>query len=334
MAKKKTKKQIKRKKNYSLDCMRGVACLFVVLIHCPLPGVPGEILRSIGRFAVPFFVLISGYYWYKEDDEQRFLSTEKALGNIVKLTALGTIFCVLANTAGCLVVGKAPFYWFTSVFSGQMVWEFLFFNRAAFLSSVMYYLFGMIYTYVLILWLDGYGLMKWGVLAAPVLLVMNILFGTFFGAPWYCSGNWLFTCVPFFLVGYFLRIKGSKLVAKKTGIWVGCLVAGVAVTLLEMRLFGDLFCGVGTVLLAVAIFVLCQKRPGWGQKYPNLTAWICRLSVGVFLVHCTFRDVLTNLCGDGFAKGYLMMPAVLVISVVFTLCVCLFYDKVMKKKTV
>ncbi len=321
-----------QQKNYTLDCMRGIACLFVVLIHCPLLGRAGEIVRGIGRFAVPFFVLISGYYWYKPDGEQRARGTRNALGNILKLTLLGVLFCVLANTAGSVVSGKPPFYWLTSAFDREMVWAFLIFNRAAFLSSVMYYLFAMIYTYVLVLWMDQYGLMRWGIWAAPVLLTMNIIYNTLLHAPWYCAGNWLFTCVPFFMIGYYLRTKGAGVVAVRQEIWVACFLAGIVLTLVEYHAFGDVFCGIGTVLLGIAVFVLCLKNPGLGQGHPRVVAWIRRMSVGVFLVHCTFRDILKNLLGKRLPEGSLMTLAVLAVSVLFVWAVCLIYDKLRKQR--
>ena len=48
-------------KNYTLYFFEGLACLLVVLIHAPFPGTLGIIFSSAGRFAVPFFFMISGF---------------------------------------------------------------------------------------------------------------------------------------------------------------------------------------------------------------------------------------------------------------------------------
>ena len=326
------RKAIAGKKNYSLDCMRGIACLFVVLIHCPLPGALGEILRGMGRFAVPFFVMISGYFWYREDDGKRCQNTKRLLKGIAKLTIIGVIFCGLVNSVGSVVSGQHPFYWITSVWSKRTVLEFLLFNRAAFLSSVMYYLFGMIYTYVLVLWLDKYHLMRLSIWASPMLLAMNVLFSTVLNSPWYCAGNWLFTCVPFFAMGYYLRTRGTKLVRLPMGVWLAMFCAGVLATVGEWRLFGDVYCGVGTILISVSIFVMCLKNPRIGQKHPILVTWIRRMATGIFLVHCTFRDVLKNLWGQKLAEGCLLPLAVLVVSIVFVGIVWVVYERWLRKK--
>lgn len=45
----------------SLNCAKGIACIFVILIHCTFPGIVGEMLRAIARFAVPLFFTVTGY---------------------------------------------------------------------------------------------------------------------------------------------------------------------------------------------------------------------------------------------------------------------------------
>lgn len=48
--------------NYCLDFMKGIACLFVVWMHCEFPGKAGVIVQAISRFCVPFFFMVSGYF--------------------------------------------------------------------------------------------------------------------------------------------------------------------------------------------------------------------------------------------------------------------------------
>ena len=47
----------------SLDCAKGIACIFVILIHCTFPSIVGEILRAIARFAVPLFFTSQAIFW-------------------------------------------------------------------------------------------------------------------------------------------------------------------------------------------------------------------------------------------------------------------------------
>ena len=51
--------------NYCLDFIKGLACIFVVLMHCEFPGVTGVAVQAISRFCVPFFFMVSGYFCFR-----------------------------------------------------------------------------------------------------------------------------------------------------------------------------------------------------------------------------------------------------------------------------
>ena len=47
-----------------MDFLKGLACIFVVLMHCEFPGMTGVIVQAISRFSVPFFFMVSGYFCF------------------------------------------------------------------------------------------------------------------------------------------------------------------------------------------------------------------------------------------------------------------------------
>ena len=53
-----------KKKNLKLNLLKGIACSGVVFAHVPFPGVFGKIVDLAAAFAVPFFLMIAGYYSY------------------------------------------------------------------------------------------------------------------------------------------------------------------------------------------------------------------------------------------------------------------------------
>ena len=55
-------------RNKLLDSMKGIACLMIVFRHVELPGVCGEIMYALARFAVPLFMLTTGYFTYNVDN--------------------------------------------------------------------------------------------------------------------------------------------------------------------------------------------------------------------------------------------------------------------------
>jgi fucose 4-O-acetylase-like acetyltransferase len=56
------------KRNWGFDYLKGISCIVVVLLHCPLPGIVGDMVIYAFRFSVPIFFLISGYYSVQKSD--------------------------------------------------------------------------------------------------------------------------------------------------------------------------------------------------------------------------------------------------------------------------
>ena len=51
--------------NYCLDYLKGIACIFVVFMHCEFPDMLGTAVQAISRFCVPFFFMVSGYFCFR-----------------------------------------------------------------------------------------------------------------------------------------------------------------------------------------------------------------------------------------------------------------------------
>lgn len=94
--------ETKKLVNNRLYFWEGIACIFVVLIHCQLPGRVGIVTETIARFAVPLFFSISGYYWAKVEINQR---TYKARCKIKKFKIVysdnSSLYFISNNGAVC-----------------------------------------------------------------------------------------------------------------------------------------------------------------------------------------------------------------------------------------
>ncbi len=89
-----------RKRNLSIDYMRMIAAILVVIIHTPPfmginPLLDYSILQVLPRIAVPFFFAISGFYFMKASKEKQL----KQILNIVKeyciISLVYTIFKIV-----------------------------------------------------------------------------------------------------------------------------------------------------------------------------------------------------------------------------------------------
>lgn len=52
-----------RSRIQSLECFRLIASMLVVFIHCEGSGEFGSIMNCLARVAVPFFFIVSGYFF-------------------------------------------------------------------------------------------------------------------------------------------------------------------------------------------------------------------------------------------------------------------------------
>ena len=57
---------IKPTRNYCLAFFEAIACILIVFIHARFPGTFGRIVESLGRFGVPLFFAVSGFFLIKE----------------------------------------------------------------------------------------------------------------------------------------------------------------------------------------------------------------------------------------------------------------------------
>lgn len=80
-------------RNLTMECCKMVAAIFVVFIHAPFPGGAGTLAMALGRFAVPMFFAITGYFNYGAVSRQ----VSRRLWHIVKLFAAALIIYVIWN---------------------------------------------------------------------------------------------------------------------------------------------------------------------------------------------------------------------------------------------
>lgn len=79
------RKQIAR--NLSMECCKLIASCFVVFIHAPFPGETGKLVDCLARFAVPTFLMISGYFNYQAGSA----AIARRLKHILSLILIGTV---------------------------------------------------------------------------------------------------------------------------------------------------------------------------------------------------------------------------------------------------
>lgn len=271
-------------RNRSIDAVRAIACVFVLFVHCPFPGTFGVYVSALARFAVPFFLMVSGYYAFRDTDAAMLAAARRQLRSTAKLTLIGTLFYAACNTLRDALSGSHPLSWLYSLLNAEGIRRLILFNRAIFLSSVMYYLFMLLYVYALYMLLLRAKAMRFAYTAILPLLMTGVVLNEFVAAPWYYTGNWLLTGLPFFLLGHFIAARRLRIPHPE---WL--ILPGALLLCFETQLNAEIYVSFGAILLSVSIFLSCLAHPQ-GRMPQALVRFGRSGSVVLFIIHCAVRD--------------------------------------------
>ena len=290
-------------RNHAVDIMRIVASFFVLICHIPFPDPAALYTKAAARFAVPFFLMVTGWYLYRENDQDALKTARKFFFSAVRFTLFSLAFVCVMNVLNYIIMGLPPFGWLTDETSGlgspEIRSEFLLHNYTLFLSPVLWYLFGLVYALAVYLLLVRFRLVRFAAWLILPLIGLNLYRGEWVGEPWYHQATWLFMSLPFLLAGGFLKAKG---ICRKVPALLSWLMipAGILFTLvLEVPHFGTQILYAGTLPVVFGIFTLCMNRPAGSR--PGVLADFGRSCTPViFVIHPSL---------DVFLKAVFPMPA-------------------------
>lgn len=285
------------RRNLTLEVCKLIAACFVVFIHVPFPGAPGELVLSLARFAVPMFFAISGWYSHRAAPEKLL----KRLGNILLLEALGIAIMLAWWSLAAAYTGRdVAQALLDSIPDRNAMRRWLLFNDDPF-GAQFWYLSASAFAYG-VLWLYARLFRpRWG--CGPLYALGLILLGAhlamgefsrFTGLEVFFRNyrTGLLYGLPMFILGLFLREHRDRLLARlKTAHLVMMLIFGFALTLTEWKLFGTYDFYTGLLLTVPALLLLTARYPGVPTWLKSPAAVCGPVSTVVFLVHMAMNDV-------------------------------------------
>ena len=202
---------MEKQRNQSLDVLKGIACIAIVLMHCKFPGIFGEIINAMTRWSVPLFFAVAGYFSYRATLE----SCLKKVRHIFNITIVVTSIYVVYTGIAQLLAGTLKEYCHAE-FTLKNLGVFIFFNRPLIAFGHLWFLYSLLYVYVIYaLYLFTFKKMRiyWLI---PVLYSVHLFlaYGSYlFGHPLSNTfyRNFLFFGLPSFLLGMWVREKIEKM---------------------------------------------------------------------------------------------------------------------------
>lgn len=198
-----------------MDFVKGLACIFVVLMHCEFPGLLGTAVQAISRFCVPLFFMVSGYFCFRPEilnGGGNINYTNKIL-HVLKITINACLFYTLFMLIVHLWCGGIT--WSISL-QGLINW--IIFNQPAWagVAGQYWFLFALLYVYVFYgilvrlgwlrqaYWLAGAMFVVYVVLAQGMHLAGHHI-------PNMIYRNWLVEGFAYFMLGHWIHHHQDKL---------------------------------------------------------------------------------------------------------------------------
>ena len=199
------KKQVSRR--VGLDIFKGICVFFVVCIHTTLPGIIGGYLISLTRVAVPFFFMVTGFFF---SDIKKRGKEIKQISKIFKLFLMANLIYFGWNII-IYVIQKEPIDdLLKKSFSFASLVKFILFNESPW-GGHLWYLGAILYVLILVFLIKkalrrtiAFRTIK---VVIFLLLLMDIIFGKYSLIVWnrefplFCVRNFIFVGLPYFLIG-------------------------------------------------------------------------------------------------------------------------------------
>ena len=318
-----------QKRNYTLEFVKGIACICVVLMHCEFPGYLGTLVQCVSRFCVPFFFMISGYFCFKND---RIVNYKNKIKHIAIITLFATLFYLIIAVIG----GNISFS-----FKGLLFW--LVFNQPIIIAGQMWFLFALLYDYILFGLTEKLKLTKYTAYALPVCLVMYIalaqgahLFGI--SVPNMIYRNFLVEGLFFFSLGYWIHRKEDKLKFSNK-LLIAVLVTTTLLCPVERLIMGrDFGVNIMTFPQVTALFLLCLNNADKFRK-SRLTVLGNRYSLYVYVLHPAIWHSLEKVyavlnIGDNIIAMYCMPLLCVAFAILVSILTYQFISLISKRKKV
>ena len=253
-------------RNYSLDILRGISCIFVILIHYPFPGMWGAIIKSICRTAIPFFFMLSGFFTNKNETSSTRLEIIKRIKKTIIICAGASVFSLLMEYI-FFFRGQSVYSFFKNYFNIGKIWRLIIWNDTGNINH-LWFLYALLYCYLLLYCFlllysskNDYRLID---ITAFLLWVVLIIFSEilpFFGNSvnviYY--RNAFFTGFPFFWFGF--RFKTKPFIIKNNFKFLFFSLIGIII--FERLLIGNIENSLGITLLSVVTFMEAVNHPNW-----------------------------------------------------------------------
>lgn len=268
--------------NCCLDFIKGIACIFVVFMHCEFPGLLGTLVQALSRFCVPLFFMVSGYFCFKSEPRTIADSIRK-VKHIAKITLYACIFYFSFNLLLQHFSGG-----FSLSIDFRRFFNWLLFNSPFWVAGQYWFLFALLYTYVFYFAFELNGKRKWAYCLAAIMFVAYYLLAqgmhiAGIHVPNHIYRNWLVEGFAYFMLGHWIHEHQARITIDNRTLLL-IIITSTLLCLPERYLLGrDFGVNLCTLPQVVALFIYAVQNPTRHQGYLQQLGKTC--SMFVYILH-------------------------------------------------
>lgn len=289
----------KKSRNSTMDIIKGIACVAVVLIHYNWSNDFGQFIKTICRFAVPYFFFVSGYYLPDRDNRVTAQNLRRKILHIAdmlwKAGLFYLVFCLWWNNA----ITKD---WNLQEFIQQRVTPGSLIKLAVINDPLVYdhfwYMMALIYSYgaaylirhmkhdtsylvLSVVLMLGFSALEEFTGLLPLKNAIPLNGGE---TTLKISNTFLFRALPFFMLGWYLRRKKPEITGKTLLVLlVAAAIIGSLIAVVEAKARGTFQFYLGTYVCVIALILITVCYPN--LRMGALEFMGSKLSMNIYLYH-------------------------------------------------
>ena len=282
-------------RNSTLDVYKIIACFLVIFIHSHVVCTGDVYWVAIARMAVPVFFMISGYYY------SSIIQMGKERHYFNKIVRLTLTFTILYGLLGFRHLG--------SVIGLENLTNWLLFNDLPF-GGHLWYLYALIYVLLIVRFVPQLIGSTKSAYISVILFVFNIILSYNMETLYY--RNFLFTGLPYFLLGDFLNTKRVSVQRHSNTVYILGTLFLLLFLIAEYKF--NMKYGFVTIKdhyvmlypLCIVLFSFAIKNPNFNRN-GKLSSCGKKYSTDIYLYHFIFvsfcQNVLMLLTCNGIVKS-------------------------------
>lgn len=248
------------KRIHSIDTLRILMAFLVVTIHIPFKGTTGNVFITYGKTAVPFFLVVCGYFLYRKDSNTMMKRLKKQTIRIFILYVGSNLLYYFANLIVASINGEKLY------FTSKQIIDFLLYNMSPF-SEHLWFLGSLLYALVILMLLNKLKVINYAMFISPLLIAAYVILSHLNVAEAYVLRNVVLVGLPYTMMGMLINRYQEKLMKIKTPVyWILALILCIT-SIVELNTYKQ---GIGvpfvsTEILVYVIVLLCLKYPNFGK---------------------------------------------------------------------